>query len=70
MIETDPPYNVTETQRGTKESVPCAGRGTCDTSSGLCQCVEGFSGSDGDGGVGDRRDCGYINPGGFTLNEA
>ena len=32
-------------------------------------CLQGHSGSDGDGNVGSRRDCGRLDPFGDTLNE-
>ena len=68
MIETTPAYNVTETQRGTKESAECGNRGVCDYTTGHCQCLAGYVGSDGAGNVGTRRDCGRLDPQGFTLN--
>lgn len=50
---------------GTKENDECAGRGLCDTSSGVCSCFSTESGdvygsSDGYGGPGSRGDCGYV----------
>ena len=68
LLETTPPYNVTEVVRGTKENLECAGRGYCDAATGQCQCLKGHTGSDGDGNVGSRRDCGRLDPQGFTLN--
>jgi hypothetical protein len=68
MLETTPAYNVTETQRGTKESAECGNRGVCDYNTGHCQCLAGYVGSDGAGNVGTRRDCGRLDPQGFTLN--
>lgn len=35
---------TTEITRGTKESSECSGRGKCDTSSGVCDCHEGYTG--------------------------
>jgi hypothetical protein len=48
-------------QRGVREYVPCSGRGTCDTKSGICQCYTGYITGDGNAGVnaGNRGDCGY-----------
>jgi len=43
---------------GTKENLPCNGRGDCDTS-GDCTCYTGFSSSDRQGNVGASGDCGY-----------
>ena len=58
----------TETVKGTKENLECGRQGYCDHESGLCRCLKGFVGSDGDGNPGRRRDCGRIDPQGFTLN--
>lgn len=44
---------------GTKEDLPCNGRGSCDTSSGTCTCYSGFSSSDRAGAAGTTGDCGY-----------
>lgn len=30
-----------------------------DFDTGLCTCLDGWASSDGDGGTGDRGDCGY-----------
>jgi hypothetical protein len=50
------------TQKGTKEWLPCSGRGECDYFKGLCNCEPGFEASDGVGGSGQINDCGYRNP--------
>ena len=68
LLTTSPPSNVTETVKGTKENLECGRQGYCDHESGLCRCLKGFVGSDGDGNPGRRRDCGRIDPQGFTLN--
>lgn len=44
---------------GTKESLPCSGRGTCDSTTGDCTCFPGFVSSDGKGNAGTMGDCGY-----------
>lgn len=62
MMTTEPFYNVTETVKGTKEEVECANQGYCDYVQGECMCLNGFVGSDGDGNVGTRRDCGRLEP--------
>jgi len=38
-------YALTVNMAGTKESDPCANRGLCDESLGLCNCFKGFSGA-------------------------
>ena len=37
----------------------CSNRGTCDFSSGICDCYKGFHSSNGMGGNGTIGDCGY-----------
>eukprot|EP00941_MAST-03F_sp_MAST-3F-sp1_P005454 g5454.t1 len=57
----------TETVKGTKEDALCGNHGTCDYTTGECQCYQGYSSSDGDGGRGSRNDCGFRVP---ILNAA
>lgn len=45
---------------GTRKWLTCSGRGRCIPEYGDCECVSGFSGSDGFGKRGNRRDCGHI----------
>jgi len=45
--------------RGTKEALPCSGRGACDRSLGACRCFTGFASSNGRGVAGDQPDCGF-----------
>merc|ERR1711871_243052 len=40
------PCAVLETRKGTSESLECSGRGTCDGSSGQCECFEGYTSDD------------------------
>lgn len=58
----DGALTISTIQDGTKEYITCSGRGLCNHSSGLCDCFAGFASSDGQGNVGSRRDCGYVNP--------
>jgi hypothetical protein len=44
---------------GTRESLPCSGRGRCDAGSGLCSCFTGFGPSNGAGAKGTLGDCGF-----------
>jgi len=51
--------NFDERYAGTKEYSECSGRGLCDRDTGTCHCFNGYGSSDGQGGPGDRADCGY-----------
>ena len=53
---------VSEFTKGTKEDIPCSGRGLCDTTLGKCTCFNGFGASDGQGHQGTLDDCGYVLP--------
>jgi hypothetical protein len=55
-------FSSSELIEGTKENLPCSGRGLCDTSLGECTCFSGFGSSDGKGGKGTIEDCGYKEP--------
>ena len=44
---------------GTKESIACSGRGTCEAETGTCVCYTGFGSSNGRGDAGQRGDCGH-----------
>ncbi|KAL9181287.1 hypothetical protein ACHAXT_010092 [Thalassiosira profunda] len=61
-VDIDGALTVTTVQDGTKEYKECSGRGICNHSSGLCECLPGFASSDGQGNIGTRRDCGARNP--------
>merc|ERR1712000_761864 len=55
--------NVTELRAGTKVDVECSAMGLCDQDTGRCQCMEGYSSSDGTlTSPGERGDCSYYNP--------
>eukprot|EP00941_MAST-03F_sp_MAST-3F-sp1_P004552 g4552.t1 len=53
---------ITEIIRGTKEEAECSNRGICDSSTGRCNCFEGFSSSNGMNDRGIRGDCSFIEP--------
>lgn len=55
-------FDITEHLPGTKENLECAGRGLCDHSNGQCNCFPGYGSSNGKGGKGNNRDCGYLEP--------
>lgn len=46
-------------RQGEREHAVCAGRGRCETSTGICHCFKGFDSSDGFTRPGNRGDCGY-----------
>lgn len=55
-------FDITQYLPGTKENLECSGRGLCDHSLGQCACFPGYGSSDGKGGQGNNRDCGYLEP--------
>lgn len=57
---------VTEDVKGASDNVvECAGRGKCDTGSGLCTCFSGWYSSNGTGFPGSRGDCGHYDVTGY-----
>lgn len=46
-------------QKATKQSLVCSGRGNCNRDSGLCECYTGFGSSNAMGDQGSRGDCGF-----------
>jgi len=52
---------------GTGEVEPCSNRGLCDVGTGYCSCFGQWSSSDGEGGAGNLKDCGYRIPS-FSMN--
>lgn len=51
--------SVEEEDVGTKESIPCSGRGLCDVASGFCGCFIGYVTGNGYGAAGTRGDCSF-----------
>merc|ERR1740130_1239382 len=49
-------------QDGTFEDAICSDRGICQRDLGTCKCFEGYTSSDGRGGVGLIPECGYFKP--------
>uniref|UniRef100_A0A7S2RYU0 EGF-like domain-containing protein n=1 Tax=Rhizochromulina marina TaxID=1034831 RepID=A0A7S2RYU0_9STRA len=68
IISTTPAFVVMEVTNGNKEDAECSNRGICDYATGECQCMPGYSSSNGNNSVGIRRDCGLIDPYGLTSN--
>jgi hypothetical protein len=69
VVSTDPDRNPATQEdvkttglshKGTRENLECSGRGACDEATGICACFDGFQSSDGNGNVGNRRDCGAV----------
>jgi hypothetical protein len=61
---------VSEVFAGTKEYQECSGRGLCNRDTAQCECFDGFGSSDGQGGPGDRADCGYSKSFSGALQDA
>lgn len=55
-----PTLVFTTVTQGTKESLPCSRRGTCDRVNGVCACYSNYFSSDGLGRIGTRGDCGFV----------
>jgi hypothetical protein len=47
--------------QGTTENIVCNGRGLCNRETGLCECFNQWTSSDGKGGAGFTGDCGFRN---------
>jgi len=60
LVETDGEDVRGLSVRGTKEVIECSGRGTCDYTTGICRCFDGYASSDGRGAHGSLRDCGHV----------
>lgn len=52
---------MSKVRPGTREDVECGAHGICAESTGRCDCFVGYQSSDGQGGVGERGDCGWRN---------
>jgi hypothetical protein len=59
----------TESATCTREYAECSNRGTCNYNTGACECIPGFTSSDGFGNAGTRGDCGYRNQSDLTYYE-
>jgi hypothetical protein len=55
-----PTLTFTTVTQGTKENLPCSRRGSCERTTGVCTCFPNYFSSDGNGGIGQRGDCGYV----------
>ncbi|KAE8990298.1 hypothetical protein PR001_g21527 [Phytophthora rubi] len=55
-----PTLTFTTVTQGSKESLPCSRRGTCDRTTGVCTCYSNYFSSDGNAGIGQRGDCGFV----------
>ena len=54
---------------GTREHAECSNRGNCDYDRGVCECIPGFTSSDGAGNAGSLGDCGHRALSGLTVVE-
>jgi hypothetical protein len=59
--------SVEEIQKGTLENKECSGQGLCDYTTGICNCFPGFVSSNGAGGKGNIRDCGFMTSGAMRI---
>jgi hypothetical protein len=65
VAATDVRGTISKSVLGSKENDVCAGRGMCDTETGLCHCFataagEIYASSNGYGAAGIRGDCGHV----------
>lgn len=65
IAATDVRGTISKSVLGSKENDVCAGRGMCDTETGLCHCFataagEIYASSNGYGAAGIRGDCGHV----------
>jgi hypothetical protein len=49
------------TIKGTTETAVCNNRGLCEEATGVCECFPDWTSSNGRGGPGTKKDCGYRN---------
>jgi len=60
-IGTNAAITIFEKTKGSTEDVLCADHGLCNYETGICNCFDQMTSSDGQGNAGTKGDCGFRN---------